>query len=413
MVVPVLLDRSDAWSANPALGKATNLPHREFLWRMAFEVGRHPIGFEVQKVLALVDLFASQGGGRRWGVYGYAEGGLLALHAGALDPRLGAVAVSGHFRNRRQVWREPVYRDVWGLLRGYGDAELAALVQPRLLVVEAVPGPTVTGPPPQRPRESPGRSWRPGRVAAGRGAGGGGLGAPGLRGPRRCRQSGAGRARGGRAEGICGTRHRRRLRAFLAGLGVALAALDRTGQPPPGTSPGFDPAPRPRRQGLGPALRLHPGPDPALRARARRLLVGRGRLLPGSLATHLRAVPGLPLGGGDRRAGPQPALNARTRRLSEQEAWTSYEVVLDVWPDVFAYGLLRAEGPHGPARGGRWSSASTDWKGRPQTCRSPDDRPTTTSPPAWPSGATSSTPHRIPYIGGEDRFRCCSARRTR
>src|SRR6185503_10223699 len=32
--------------------------------------------------------------------------------------------------------------------------------------------------------------------------------------------------------------------------------------------------------------------------------------------------------------------NPRTRRLSETEKFTSYEVMLDVWPDVFAWGIL-------------------------------------------------------------------------
>jgi len=33
-------------------------------------------------------------------------------------------------------------------------------------------------------------------------------------------------------------------------------------------------------------------------------------------------------------------LNARARRASEKEKWTGYDVVLDVYPDVFAWGVL-------------------------------------------------------------------------
>ncbi len=33
-------------------------------------------------------------------------------------------------------------------------------------------------------------------------------------------------------------------------------------------------------------------------------------------------------------------FNPRTRKSYDQEKWTGYEVVLDVWPDVFAYGIL-------------------------------------------------------------------------
>ena len=34
------------------------------------------------------------------------------------------------------------------------------------------------------------------------------------------------------------------------------------------------------------------------------------------------------------------AANPRSRRWRETGKWTGYEVVLDVWPDVFAWGIL-------------------------------------------------------------------------
>jgi len=40
---------------------------------------------------------------------------------------------------------EPIYRNVWSLLREFGDAELASLVLPRALVVEHSPGPAISG----------------------------------------------------------------------------------------------------------------------------------------------------------------------------------------------------------------------------------------------------------------------------
>src|SRR5207302_1725601 len=46
VLVPTLLDRSDAFSGNPAV-RMTNQPHREFVYRGAFEMGRHVIGYEV------------------------------------------------------------------------------------------------------------------------------------------------------------------------------------------------------------------------------------------------------------------------------------------------------------------------------------------------------------------------------
>ena len=50
---------------------------------MAFEVGRHIIGYEVQKVLAVIGWFALENKRQMApiGVMGYGEGGLLSLYA--------------------------------------------------------------------------------------------------------------------------------------------------------------------------------------------------------------------------------------------------------------------------------------------------------------------------------------------
>jgi dienelactone hydrolase len=148
VLVPALIDRADTYSASPS--RATNQPHREFLYRPAYEMGRHIVGYEVQKVFAAVDFFAHDAGNdaRPIGVAGYGEGGLLALYSAALDTRIDAALVSGYFDSRQNVWQEPIYRNVFGLLDQFGDAELAGLVAPRALVVEACGFPQVAGPPP-------------------------------------------------------------------------------------------------------------------------------------------------------------------------------------------------------------------------------------------------------------------------
>ena len=57
VLVPVLLNRRDTFSGLPGV-KMTNQPHREFIYRGAFEMGRHIIGYEVQKVrAAIIDYF--------------------------------------------------------------------------------------------------------------------------------------------------------------------------------------------------------------------------------------------------------------------------------------------------------------------------------------------------------------------
>src|SRR5262249_13735370 len=64
VIVPMLINRDDAWSGNPSVAM-TNQPHREWVYRQAFEFGRHIIGYEVQKVLALVDWFDGENAGHR------------------------------------------------------------------------------------------------------------------------------------------------------------------------------------------------------------------------------------------------------------------------------------------------------------------------------------------------------------
>ncbi|MGB0072765.1 MAG: dienelactone hydrolase family protein, partial [Terracidiphilus sp.] len=149
VIVPLIINRDDSFSGILGIGM-TNMPHREWIYRMAFEAGRHIIGLEVQSILAAVDWFEHENRARKLaiGVMGYGEGGLLALYSAAIDTRIKAAVVSGYFQARENVWQEPIYRDVWGLVKEFGDSELAGLIAPRTLIVEASQGPQVTGPPP-------------------------------------------------------------------------------------------------------------------------------------------------------------------------------------------------------------------------------------------------------------------------
>ena len=141
----------------------TNQPHREWIYRQAYQMGRHVIGYEVQKVLAAVDWIEKQAGpDAKVGVAGYGEGGLIAFYAAAADPRIDAALVSGYFGPRQRVWAEPIYRNVWGLLHEFGDAEIATLIAPRGLVVEHSEGPRVDRP--ARRAEGPARRGRGGRA---------------------------------------------------------------------------------------------------------------------------------------------------------------------------------------------------------------------------------------------------------
>lgn len=161
-----LVNREDTWSGNPEI-RFTNEPHREYLYRSAFEMGRHVIGYEVQKILGLVDDLDAERQATKESlpitVWGIGEGGLLALYAAAIDPRIDTCVVSGYFQEREGVWKEPIYRNVWRLLSEFGDAELASLIAPRKLIIEACAVPQVDGPPISK--EGRGKQAAPGAIA--------------------------------------------------------------------------------------------------------------------------------------------------------------------------------------------------------------------------------------------------------
>jgi dienelactone hydrolase len=126
--------------------RASDQTHREWIYRQAFHLGRHIVGYEAQTVMAAVDgLRLRYGPEAKIGVCGYAEGGLTAFYTAAIDPRIDVALVSGYFDSREHVWAEPIYRNVWGLLREFGDAEVAGLILPRELVIEHSQVPEVTG----------------------------------------------------------------------------------------------------------------------------------------------------------------------------------------------------------------------------------------------------------------------------
>ena len=144
LLIPVVIRREPISTSDPQLEKSQQT-WREWLYRQAFHMGRHPIGYDVQTVLAAVDGFrARRGEAARVGVVGYAEGGLVAFYAAAIDRRIDAALVSGYFERRGRVWEEPIDRNIWSLLERFGDAEIASLVLPRHLVIEHAEVPTFT-----------------------------------------------------------------------------------------------------------------------------------------------------------------------------------------------------------------------------------------------------------------------------
>jgi len=315
VLVPALVSREPTGIVNPDIPRPTNQPRREFLYRMAFEMGRHIIGYEVQKVLAAVDWFERSQPRRPVAVAGWGEGGLVALYSAAADPRLEAALVSGYFGPREGLWREPVYRNVWGLLRESGDASLARMMAPRAVLVEASRGPEVSG----LPGAAPGAlvTQTLGAVAAE---------------VDRARKLGANitlvAGRDGRDDPLSDTA----LAAFLEALGAKLSPASITASP---HLPAHDRRPHEQIQAhVQNLIRQSQVTRRQFWAQADTSSLEKWNQTKEPYRRHLweEVLGKLP--------PPTEPLRAETRRAYDQPRWKGYEVLLPLYPDVFAYGVL-------------------------------------------------------------------------
>ncbi len=145
IIIPTLINREIYLGpdGNDARLKRSDQTHREWIYRQAFHMGRHIIVYEVQKVLAAVDWIKENSPKANVRVGGIGEGALIAFYAGVCDPRIDAVELHGYFGSREGIWAEPIYRNLYGLLREFGDAEIASLISPRPLLIIPAKNPAV------------------------------------------------------------------------------------------------------------------------------------------------------------------------------------------------------------------------------------------------------------------------------
>ena len=314
VLVPTLISRDRA----KRNGRA-NLTNREYLYRSAFVLGRHLIGYEVQTVLAGVDFFSqTQAKGQQppIEVFGVGEGGMIALYAAALDDRITSTHVAGYFGPRERSWEEPISRNVFGRLKHFGDAELAALIAPRNLTILDADYPAL---------ELPGEGGAPAKLER--------VATENVR-------SEVARAR----------------KILPKGWAESITVRK--------TSTTTDVFESVDKQAGETLVTADPGPwEVDAKSRQRRLLANADRhnqwllrespyvreqffkdLKTDSLTAYRESIDDYRQIFREDVIGEfdiEPlAFNPRSRTSWETETWTGYEVVLDVFPDVFAYGVL-------------------------------------------------------------------------
>jgi dienelactone hydrolase len=327
VIVPVLLDRTPRKRIAPGRKDGPEMSNREFIYRSAYELGRHVIGYEVEKIMAAVDWAKRENPRRPVGVFGWGEGGMLALYTAALDPRVKAVGVSGYFGRRESLWKEPIERNVFGLLERFGDVELAAMVAPRKVIVETSAGPHVKvsskGAAPAEltdPRDPAKEADRASAM----------IGTPAITNVRTFTVVTPD------GDGFGGKTARR---AFLAALDEE--ALDRgSGEATQSMREAFDPAARQARQLH--ELDRHTQEVLARSAEVRQQYMK--KLDTSSLEKYDRSAQPYRNALYDDILGrfdqPLQPMNPRTRKVYDTDKFVGYEVVLEVFPDVFAYGVL-------------------------------------------------------------------------
>ncbi len=336
VIVPTVINREMQRRAPPGQNGRANLTHREYIYRAAFELGRHVIGYELQKTLACVDWFAGQAGDQpaTIGVVGYGEGGMLALYAGALDQRIDGVCVSGYFGSRQSCWNEPLDRNVFGLLEQFGDAEVGSMLASRVLVVDSTAGPEIS-----LPSQGGGPADMKWHTTAA------------IRSERQrlfdmveglTLESGAPAA--GKfainvdaAAAFCDARI---LQTFFELLGLPPEAISNADHPVEARAPAPDPAARMTRQVAEMddhnQQLLHESPF-VRREFLQELDLSSLEAYTESVEAYRDIFRHEVIGHFD-----QPLMPAepRSRRIFDEKAWAGYEVMLNVFPDVFAYGIL-------------------------------------------------------------------------
>ncbi|MCH9654447.1 MAG: hypothetical protein K0U86_14580 [Planctomycetes bacterium] len=347
ILIPQLINRECTWSGNPDISM-TNITHREWIYRQAYEMGRHIIGLEVLKMRSAVDLL-TKSDTIPVGIAGYGEGGLIALYTSALDQRIKSTLVSGYFNQRNRLWTEPMYRNVFGLLREFGDAEIASLITPRTLVIEQSRAPEVAGPPEKpanrRPSAAPGALVQPADTSVKKEVERARSLIQGTAGPMGIIDF----VYSNKSNPVEPISHRAYARWFKS-LGYLLMRPTTKNETLKDARTNFDPAQRQERQVAELVNHCQKTVRKAEQIRAKYWKPAQPTGTPEEWAQKTKVFKKRlweELTG--KLPDPEMPLAVKSRKINETKKYTTYEIKFDVWPDVFAWGYLLV--PKGIAAG--------------------------------------------------------------
>lgn len=118
-------------------GGRVDLTDSEYVYRITNVLGRHPVGIEIQSLRALLDGLALEHQNKPLALVGHGDGGFAALLTAAIDTRVETTLVSAAWGSIENTWQQPIGRNLFGLQKDFGDAQLATLIAPRKLIIEA------------------------------------------------------------------------------------------------------------------------------------------------------------------------------------------------------------------------------------------------------------------------------------
>ncbi len=338
VLLPVIIARQPLETTDPQIQRS-NQTAREWIYRQAYHMGEHVVGYEVTKVLAALTWLRNCAGINTIGLAGYGDGGQLAFYASALSNLADVTLVSGYFGPREETWSEPLDRNVFDLLTRFSDAEIASLILPQQLIVEhsAVPPYKSSKGDLQTPAgtlvraefqriPTPAAFAKPSLVI-------------------------------GPADAPVGPFSVEASRAFArrlnSGRDIKLSEML-----PKDLRREFDPSPRQRRALQDMERHVQNLIRSSERIREKFFLYNR-RVLPELENQPWSTDKTRPLQNAEKFIAAAKAFrekfqreamgkfdveylpfNPRTRKVVETDQWTAWDVVIDVWPDVFAWGLL-------------------------------------------------------------------------